>query len=140
MNTSSSPSPYPVEGLPTPDPSYGPERVVEIQLSALADNDEPVANAGIKTAYNFASPANRRATGPLDRFVRMVEGPRYAPMIDHAQAGTGPLERNGATASQRVTLTGPSGRTVTYEFGVSKHDGSGAPPAGCWLTDRVLIS
>ncbi len=140
IDPSSSSSPYPVEGLPTPEPSYGPEQVVEIQLSALADNDDPVANAGIKTAYNFASPANRRATGPLDRFVRMVEGPQYAPMIDHTEAVPGPLERDGATASQRVTLTGPSGRTVTYEFGLSKHDGSGVPPAGCWLTDRVLIS
>ena len=134
------PDQYPVPDLPAPDPAYGPERVVEIQLSALADNDDPVANAGIKTAYNFASPANRRATGPLDRFVRMVEGPQYAPMIDHTEAVTGPLERDGSTASQRVTLTGPSGRTVTYEFGLSEHDGSGVPPAGCWLTDRVTIS
>ena len=68
---------YPIDGLPTPDPSHEPEQVVEIQLDALAANDTPEANAGIKTAYNFASPANRRSTGPLDRFVRMVEGPQY---------------------------------------------------------------
>lgn len=127
---------YPVEGLPMPAPSYGPERVVGIQLEALATNDDPVPNAGVKTAYNFASPANRRATGPLDRFVRMVEGPRYAPMIDHETAVTGPLERNGSRADQRVTLTGPAGRTVTYRFGLSKQpDGR---LEGCWLTDRVL--
>ena len=128
-------SDYPVSGLPTPDPSYDPERVVEIQLEALADNDTPVENAGVKTAYNFASPANRRATGPLDRFVAMVRGPQYAPMVDHVEATTDPLERTDDRAEQRVTLTGPDGRTVTYRFGLSVCD---EPPLeGCWLTDSV---
>ena len=129
---------YPIEGLPTPDPSYSPERVVGIQLDGLATNDDPVPNAGIKTAYNFASPANRRQTGPLDQFVRMVKGPQYAPMVDHVEAVRGPLERDGQQAQQRVTLTGPDGRTVTYEFGVSKQ--SGGRLDGCWLTDRVLVA
>lgn len=128
---------YPVDGLPTPDPAYAPERVVGIQLDALAENDSPTENAGIKTAYNFASPANRRSTGPLDRFVRMVEGPQYAPMIDHVEATSGPMERNGTQATQTVTLTGPDGNTVTYEFGLSKQ--SSGTHSGCWLTDRVVV-
>lgn len=127
---------YPVQNLPTPDPEYGPEQVVTIQLEALTDNNEPVKNAGIKTAYNFASPANRRATGPLDRFTTMVESHRYAPMIDHADAQTEPVERSGDQAQQQVTLTGPDGRTVTYQFGLSIcHE---EPLEGCWLTDSVL--
>ena len=128
---------YPIEAVPAPDPAYGPERVVEIQLAALAENDDPITNAGIKTAYNFASPANRRSTGPLDRFVRMVESPQYAPMIDHDEATAGPMERDGTQATQTVTLTGPDDRTVTYEFGLSKQP-SGAL-SGCWLTDRVVV-
>ncbi|SDJ97383.1 protein of unknown function [Halovenus aranensis] len=129
-------SDYPVSDLPTPDPRHGPETVVEIQLEALADNDDPVENAGIKTAYNFASPANRRVTGPLDRFVRMVEGPRYAPMIDHVEAETDPVERSGEQAKQRVALTGSAGRTVSYQFALSVCDRE--PLDGCWLTDSVL--
>jgi hypothetical protein len=129
-------SAYPVKNLPTPDPAYEPERVIEIQLEALETNDTPVENAGVKTAYNFASPANRRATGPLDRFIKMVEGPQYAPMIDHTEAVRGPIERDGDQATQRVTLTGPDGRTVTYQFGVSKY--TEAEFGECWLTDRVL--
>jgi hypothetical protein len=128
---------YPVDGVPTPDPSLGPERAVEIQRSALASNDEPFENAGIATAYNFASPANRRVTGPFDAFVAMVRGPQYAPMVDHVEATTGPIERDGTTAEQRVTLTGPDDRTVTYVFGLSA-DRSG-PLDGHWLTDRVLV-
>lgn len=130
-------SDYPVLEVPTPDPSYDPGEVVDVQLTALADNDDPVENAGIKTAYNFASPGNRRATGPLDRFVRMVRGPQYAPMIDHVEAVTGPVERQGDRATQRVTLTGPDGRTVTYRFDLSRH--SGGDLDGCWLTDSVLV-
>ena len=128
---------YPVDGLPTPAPTYDPERVVEIQLEALAENDDPVENAGIKTAYNFASPANRRSTGPLDRFIRMVESPQYAPMIDHVEATVGPLEQDGSQATQTVTVTGPDDRTVTYEFGLSAQ--SSGDLSGCWLTDRVVI-
>lgn len=126
---------YPVEGVPVPEGSHGPAQVVSIQLDGLAENDDPFENAGIGTAYNFASPANRRATGPFDRFVRMVTGPRYAPMVDHVEATTGPITRQGETARQRVTLTGPTGRTATYVFGLSVGTG---PAEGCWLTDRVV--
>lgn len=127
---------YPMEGVPTPDASDDPERVVALQLEGLATNDHPFADAGIAVAYNFASPANRRATGPFDRFARMVKGPRYAPMVDHVEATTGPMKRNGNTAEQRVTLTGPDGRTVTYTFGLS-NDREGELD-GYWLTDRVM--
>lgn len=128
---------HPVPGLPTPDPGDGPEAVVATQLAALAENDDPVPDAGIKTAYNHASPANRRQTGPLERFIRMVRSPRYAPMVDHEEAVRGPLEREGDRATQRVTLTGPEGRTVTYLFGLSRQPAG--PYEGCWLTDRVLV-
>jgi len=129
---------YPVDTAPTPDPSYGPGRIIDIQLEALATNDDPVENAGIKTAYNFASPANRRSTGPLPRFVQMVTGPRYAPLVDHVEATPGPLNQDGTQATQTVTVTGPAGRTVTYEFGVSKQ--THGQFADCWQTDRVLVA
>jgi hypothetical protein len=128
---------YPVEGVPTPEPSYSPTRVVSIQLDGLATNDDPFENAGIATAYNFASPGNRRATGPFDRFVRMVTGPQYAPMVDHVEATTGPMEQTNTRAEQRVTLTGPDGRTATYVFGLSEQ--SAGAFDGCWLTDRVML-
>jgi hypothetical protein len=128
---------YPIDDCPTPDPSYSPAEVVSIQLDGLATNNDPVENAGIGTAYNFASPGNRRATGPFDRFVRMVKGRQYAPMVDHVEATTGPMERSGSSAEQRVTLTGPDDRTATYVFGLSEQ--SGGELDGCWLTNRVML-
>ena len=71
-------------------------------------------------------------------FFRRVEGARYAPGIVDVEAVRGPLERHARQAQQSVTLTGPAGRTVTYEFGVSKQ--SGGRFDGCWLTDRVRVA
>jgi hypothetical protein len=48
--------------VPTPDPDDGPGSALVRQLDALASNDDPVPDAGIETAYDFASPANRRRT------------------------------------------------------------------------------
>jgi len=128
---------YPVTDLPTPDESYDPDDAVALQLDALATNDDPYEDAGVTTAYNFASPANRRKTGPLDRFVEMVHSRQYRPMIDYEEAVRGPVERNGNYAEQRVTITGPAGRTVTYEFGLSLQ--SVGEFYGCWQTDRVVV-
>lgn len=130
-------SDHPIEDCPTPDPEYGADDAVSAQLDALQRNDDPHENAGIQTAYNFASPANRRSTGPLDRFVRMVQSERYSVMIDFEEAVSGPVERSGNHAEQRVTITGDNGRTVTYEFGLSVQ--STGPFRGCWMTDSVQI-
>jgi hypothetical protein len=127
---------HPIEDLPTPDPTDGPEDAVSAQIEALGNNDDPYENAGIMTAYNYASPANRRSTGPLDRFISMVESPRYSVMIGFEEAVRGPTERSGDSAEQKVTITG-EGRTVTYEFGLSVQ--SGGRFDGCWMTDSVLV-
>ena len=57
---------------PDPSPDLSPEDVVRIQVEALQRNDEPSPDAGIEAAFRFASPSNRRATGPLGRFSEMV--------------------------------------------------------------------
>jgi hypothetical protein len=127
---------HPIKDLPTPDPTENPEEVVSVQLEALRNNNDPYADAGIMTAYNYASPANRRSTGPLDSFIQMVKSPRYSVMIDFEEATRGPIEVSEREADQKVTITGDSGRTVTYEFGLSVQ--SEGMFEGCWMTDRVL--
>ena len=128
---------YPITDLPTPDPSYGPDDAIGLQLDALASNDSPYENAGIMTAYNFASPAIRRRTGSYDRFARLLRSPRYAPLVDHVEAVTGPLERDWNDATRRVTVTGPDGRTRTYEFRLSP--AATGPFRNCWQTDAVVV-
>ena len=66
-----------------PDPALSPEEVVQIQLQALQVNNIPTPNAGIRQAWILAHPDNRRVTGPLPRFERMINGAAYRPLLGH---------------------------------------------------------
>jgi hypothetical protein len=122
--------------LPEPSPTHAPVDVVRIQVEALRENDHPHTDAGIETAWRFASPANRANTGPFDSFRRMVRTDDYAPMVDHGTATMGPVGVTGSRATVEVALTGPEGRNRTYRFRLSRsHRGH---RDDCWLTDAVL--
>eukprot|EP00039_Didymoeca_costata_P006925 m.94662 g.94662 ORF g.94662 m.94662 type:complete len:270 (-) comp13455_c0_seq4:167-976(-) len=54
-----------------PGPDVLPEDVVRLQMEALR-NDRNCHPAGISACFAFASPDNKAATGPLDRFIRMI--------------------------------------------------------------------
>lgn len=118
-----------------PSPSLSPADVVRIQLDALRGNDER-HDGGIATVFQFASPANRSITGPLDHFVELVKTPEYSPMLNHRRAEPGPLITSGDLAEQRVLITSAAGERITYVFVLSRQrDGV---YAGCWMTEGVL--
>lgn len=125
----------PTGGGPEPSPDLTPAEVVGIQLDALRANDAPYPDAGIETAFRFASPANQVATGPLDRFAVMVKGPVYGDLLGFARADRGSIAVEGDRAAQRVTLTHADGRRAIYVFVLSRQDGG--PCDGCWMTDAV---
>ena len=120
---------------PKPSPALAPERVVAIQLDALQHNDTPSPDFGIETTFAFASPANRVATGPFDRFARLVKAPAYRPMLNFVRAELGPMRVEGDQARQRVTVVTAGGRRVSYIFLLSRQQGG--TYAGCWMTDGV---
>lgn len=119
-----------------PSPALSPNDVVRIQLEALRGNDELEGDGGIATVFQFASPANRSLTGPLDRFVELVKTPEYRPMLNHRRAEPGPLITSGDLAEQRVLITTAAGDQVSYVFVLSRQR-EGAY-AGCWMTEGVL--
>ncbi len=121
------------EAGPAPSPDLRPDQVVRIQLDALRLNDKPSKDAGIATAFRFASPNNREVTGPLAHFIEIVRSPGYLPLIDHRIAGTGPVAVVGDQAMQRVTVVAGDGEAIEYEFQLSKD-----PATGCWFTDGVV--
>ena len=118
-----------------PGPEYGPADVVRIQVQALANNDTPYRNAGIEVAFRFASPANKRFTGPLRRFIRLLYNPTYRPFLHHKIAHFGQVDIQGSEATQTVILTAANGRRVGYVFRLSRQ--RGAPCKACWMTDGV---
>ena len=60
-----------------------PDKVIEIQLSGLQNNDLIYKDSGIEQTWNFAHPNNKKVTGPLDKFKRMIKGDSYQMMINH---------------------------------------------------------
>ena len=121
---------------PGPRAEYGPDQVVQIVMDALQNNDD--ADAGIVTTFNFASPGNKRLTGPVERFIPMVKSPAYVPMLNFRSAEYGELKLSAdkLSAEQIVTLTTADGETVSYLFHLSKQpDGEFK---GCWMTDGVV--
>ena len=125
----------PGSGPTSPSPGLSPRQVVQAQLHALRHNDVPTPDAGIATTFRFASEANRRATGPLERFAKMLRNPLYAPMIGHLSAEFGPVQQEGAVARVQVVLFGRGGEVVAYDFTLSRDESTGS-----WMTDGVMIA
>lgn len=121
--------------LPQPGLELLPQDVVRIVIDALANNDQPFADAGIATTFAFASPANRVNTGPLDRFKRMVKNDVYGIMVDHIDSEFSQVVLDGNDAYQLVQLTGKNGVRIVFAFRLSKQlDGEFE---GMWMTDAV---
>lgn len=123
------------DSLPAPSPDLSPQEVVRLQVDALGANDTPHEDAGIEAAFAFASPANKRATGPLRRFRRLFDTPAYGPMIDHQGAQYSVPQVEEGTAQMGVILRTNEGARVGYLFRLSKQ--TDPPHEGCWMTDGV---
>lgn len=120
-------------GPAEPAPSLAAQEVVRIQLAALRSSDE----AGIETAFRFASPGNRAVTGPLARFGRMVRSAPYAPLLGHRSATLGEAMalRDGALAVP-VVITAADGSAHGFVFLLSRQGDASCD--GCWMTDGVV--
>ena len=118
-----------------PDPSLSPQDVVSIQIEALQHNDTPYEDRGIEVTFNFASPMNKRMTGPLERFKAMVRNPVYGPMIDHRSAKYENVKVEGDLAQVDVILQSKDGQHLGYRFMLSRqHDNQ---YEGSWMTSAV---
>ncbi len=117
----------------SPSPELTPGQVVQIQLNALRHNDS--RNRGIEVAFRLASPDNKLQTGPLARFILMLQQGPYNLMLAYDNAAYDTIEIEENYARQRVTLIG-SGLVVAYEFYLSRQ--TEGVCIGCWMTDAVI--
>jgi hypothetical protein len=118
-----------------PDPALTPVEVVAAVLAALKNND-PATDDGLRTTFRFASPANQRVTGPVDRFVAMVKKAPYANLINHRAARVKPIEMDDARAVCLVRVVATDGHRTYFLWNLSKQSTDG-PLNNCWLTDAV---
>ena len=120
----------------SPHPSLAPLDVVRIVMSALQRNDAGGTDRGIAITYNFASPANRRMTGPLPRFISLVSGPLYGEMINHKGASYEKVTVEGQNAQVDVIIRTVSGKFQGFRFTLSRQQDN--PYEGSWMTDSVV--
>jgi hypothetical protein len=120
---------------PAPDQRLTPAQVVELVVNALLHNNSPLPNAGVYTAYRFASPANHAVTGPYGRFLRTVKTPGFAPMLGNNRAEFGTIARDQDHASETVQVWTADGKVVAYRWDLSLQQ-EGAY-RGCWMVDGV---
>ena len=124
---------YDIENA-NPDPKLKPNDVVKLQLIALQQNDD--SDFGIEVTFRFASPANKRQTGPLKSFIRLIKNPSYRPLLNHIKAKFLELTIEENFAVQDIIITTSKGKRIGYRFRLSIQKGPLYP--GCWMTDSVI--
>ena len=117
-----------------PEPELKPNDVVRLQLLAMQQNDD--SDFGIEVTFRFASPANKKQSGPLKRFIRLVRNPSYRPLLNHTNATFLELTVEEDFAVQEVVITTSNGERIGYRFRLSIQKGPLYP--GCWMTDSVI--
>ena len=66
-----------------PNITLEPFDILMIQLNSLQNNNVPFKDAGIEQTWVFAHPNNKRMTGPLEKFKKMIYGKSYEMLIGH---------------------------------------------------------
>ena len=119
-----------------PDPTISSKDVISIQLKALQINNSPFEDAGIEQTWEFAHPNNRKFTGPLNNFIRMIKNPSYSMMIDHIDHKIMSVEEKETTSYYFVELTDANGKKYGFEWTVEKVSDEGEFK-DCWMTIGV---
>ena len=119
-----------------PNSDIKPDRVIEIQLSGLQNNDLIYKDSGIEQTWNFAHPNNKKVTGPLDKFKRMIKGDSYQMMINHLSHTITKLGSGENWAQFEVILLDKDKIYHKFNWQVEKYERSG-PLKDCSLTTMV---
>lgn len=119
-----------------PSPDLAPKDVVEVQLRAFQlDNG---GGLGIAHAFRFASPDNRAAVGPLERFIGLMQSPAYRPMLQPANTEIrDSVLLQEDIAAVPVIIDDVEDQRFYYVFYL-RRQGPG-DFAGIWMTEAVRI-
>ena len=119
-------------------PSSGikPVEVVRIQLTGLQKNDLKFKDSGIEQTWNFAHPNNKKVTGPLGNFKRMIKGESYQMMINHLSHTITQLESKDNWAQFEVVILDKNKIYHKFNWQVERYTLEGALK-DCWLTTMV---
>ena len=122
--------------LLNPNSSIAPKEVVKIQLSGLQQNDLEYKDSGIEQTWNFAHPNNKKVTGPLNNFKRMIKGASYQMMIDHLSHTITEVGSTNKSAQFEVIILDKNKIYHKFNWQVEKYTEEGSLK-DCWLTTMV---
>ena len=119
-----------------PNSKINPSEVVKIQLKSLQKNNNGFEDSGIEQTWNFAHPNNKKATGPLEKFKRMIKGNNYKMMINHLSHTVTQVTSGDDWVQFEVILLDKEKIYHKFNWQVEKYTGDG-PLKNCWLTTMV---
>ena len=119
-----------------PNNSILPADVVKIQLVGLMNNDKEYKDSGIEQTWKFAHPNNKKATGPLDNFKRMIKGDTYQMMLNHLSHTVTQLGSIEKWAQFEVVILDKNKIYHKFNWQVEKYLEDG-DLKDCWLTTMV---
>ena len=119
-----------------PNSDIKPSEVVKIQLSGLQKNDLNYKDSGIEQTWNFAHPNNKKVTGPLPNFKRMIKGDSYQMMLNHLSHTITELGSSDKWAQFEVVILDKNKIYHKFNWQVEKYTDDGLLK-DCWLTTMV---
>ena len=119
-----------------PSSNIKPSEVVKIQLNGLQKNDLDFKDSGIEQTWNFAHPNNKKVTGPLPNFKRMIKGDSYQMMLDHLSHTITKLGSSDNWAQFEVIILDKNKIYHKFNWQVEKYSLDGSLK-DCWLTTMV---
>ena len=119
-----------------PNSQIKPSEVVKIQLTGLQKNDLEFKDSGIEQTWNFAHPNNKKVTGPLPNFKRMIKGDSYQMMLNHISHTITELGKSDKWAQFEVILLDKNKIYHKFNWQVEKYTLDGVLK-DCWLTTMV---
>ena len=119
-----------------PSSDINPKEVVKIQLTGLQKNDLNFQDSGIEQTWNFAHPNNKKVTGPLGNFKRMLKSNSYQMMIDHLSHTITQLGSTDKWAQFEVIILDKNKIYHKFNWQVEKYTEEGELK-DCWLTSMV---
>ena len=122
--------------LRIPNKSILPKEVIKIQLFGLMNNDKKFKDSGIEQTWNFAHPNNKKVTGPLDNFKKMIKGDTYQMMLNHLSHTITQLGSGDKWAQFEVVILDKNKIYHKFNWQVEKYTLDGVLK-DCWLTTMV---
>lgn len=123
--------------LVKPNSGIKPNQVIKMQLKSLKYNDRPSKDNGINQVWEFAHPNNKKNTGPLTKFSKMIKGKSYKVLLNHLDHKIIQLKLTKSIALYEVIILDEKKLYFKFNWQVEKYIKDG-PLKNCWLT--VMVS